>query len=112
MRWLMSIFFALTLCSAVVWSQSSSSSQGASGQAGQSTQNQSAQSSQTSSDNAQQQMSGNVSSNGKTFTDQSDNKRYKVDNPDALKGHEGGHVGLLVQVDPKHNTIHIVQVAP
>ena len=58
-----------------------------------------------------QNMSGSVSSNGKTFTNDKDNKSYKVDNPDSLKGHEGQHVAVIVHVDPDTGVIHVMQVA-
>jgi hypothetical protein len=58
------------------------------------------------------QMSGKVSSNGKTFTNDSDSKKYKVNNPDALKGYEDQHVAVIVHVDPDTGTLHIIQVAP
>ncbi|MFY9793443.1 MAG: hypothetical protein WA474_12745 [Candidatus Sulfotelmatobacter sp.] len=58
-----------------------------------------------------QNMSGNVSSNGKTFTNDKDNKSYKVDNPATLKGHEGQHVAVIVHVDPDTGVIHVMQVA-
>jgi mRNA-degrading endonuclease RelE of RelBE toxin-antitoxin system len=57
-----------------------------------------------------QNMSGTVSQNGKKFTNDKNNKTYTVDNPDALKGHEGEHVGLIIQVDPDNNVIHVIQV--
>ena len=57
-----------------------------------------------------QHMSGTVSKNGKSFTDNSNNKTYSVSNPDALSGHEGQPVGLIVHVDPDNNVIHIIQV--
>jgi Ni/Co efflux regulator RcnB len=57
-----------------------------------------------------QHMSGTVSKNGKSFTDNSDNKTYGVSNPNALSGHEGQPVGLIVHVDPDNNVIHIIQV--
>jgi uncharacterized low-complexity protein len=55
-------------------------------------------------------MSGKVSPNGKTFTNDADNKKYKVNNPDALKGHEDQHVAVIVHVDPDTGDLHIVQV--
>lgn len=57
-----------------------------------------------------QHMSGTVSKNGKSFTDSSDNKTYSVSNPDAVSGHEGQPVALIVHVDPDSNVIHIIQV--
>jgi hypothetical protein len=35
-----------------------------------------------------------------------------VNNPDALAGHEGQHVVVLVHVDPDTGTIHITQLEP
>jgi hypothetical protein len=57
-----------------------------------------------------QTMSGNVSANGKKFVSDKDNKSYKVDNPDALKGHESQHVAIIVHVDPDTGDLHIMQV--
>jgi hypothetical protein len=99
---------ALTLALWVVagtqaYAQQSGSTQGQTDQ-GQAGQNQQGTSSNTG------QMSGNVSSNGKSFTSDSTNKSYKVDNPDALKGHEGQHVAIIVHVDPDTGVIHIMQV--
>jgi predicted lipid-binding transport protein (Tim44 family) len=56
-------------------------------------------------------MTGKVSSDGKTFTSDKDSKSYAVDNPDALKGHEGQPVALVVRMDPDTNTLHILTVA-
>jgi hypothetical protein len=53
---------------------------------------------------------GNVSANGKNFVSDKDNKNYKVDNPDALKGHEGQHVAIIAHVDPDTGDLHIMQV--
>lgn len=60
--------------------------------------------------NAGQNMSGNVSSNGKNFVNDKDGKTYKVDNPDTLKNHEGKHVAIIVHVDPDTGDLHIMQV--
>ena len=59
---------------------------------------------------ANQNMSGSVSSSGKNFVNDKDNKKYKVDNPDALKGHEGQHVQIIVHVDPDTGDLHIMQI--
>jgi uncharacterized protein HemX len=61
--------------------------------------------------NGNQNMSGSVSSNGKNFTNDKNNKDYKVDNPEALKGHEGQHVAVIVHVDPDTGVLHILQIA-
>jgi hypothetical protein len=55
-------------------------------------------------------MSGTVSHDGKTFKNDADNKKYKVDNPDTLKGKEDQHVAMVVAVDPSTNTVHIIEV--
>ena len=55
-------------------------------------------------------MSGKVSSNGKTFTNDADSKKYQVNNPDALKEYEDQHVAVIVAVDPDTGDLHIIQV--
>jgi len=54
-------------------------------------------------------MSGNVSANGKNFVSDKDNKKYKVDNPDALKDHEGQHVRSSCALTLTGD-LHIMQV--
>jgi hypothetical protein len=56
-------------------------------------------------------ISGTVSHDRKTFKNDANNKNYKVDNPDALKGEEDQHVAVIVAVDPDTNTSHIIQGA-
>jgi hypothetical protein len=101
MKKLMLGFLALTLALWVVAGTYASAQQSGSQQ------NQTDQNQATSNTG---QMSGNVSSNGKTFTNDKDSKNYKVDNPDALQGHEGQHVAVIVHVDPDTGVIHIIQV--
>ena len=103
MKKLMLGFLALMLALWVVAGTQASAQQSGS-QQGQTDQSQSQANSNSG------QMSGNVSSNGKTFTSDKNNKDYKVDNPDALKGHEGQHVAVIVHVDPDTGVIHIMQV--
>jgi hypothetical protein len=55
-------------------------------------------------------MSGKVSSDRTTLTNDANSKKYTVDNPDSLKGQENQHVALVVQVDPDNNVIHVIQV--
>ena len=55
-------------------------------------------------------MAGSVSANGKNFLSDKANKKYTVDNPDALKGHESQHVAVIVRVDPDTGNPHIMQV--
>ena len=112
MKILTSVLLALVLSIVVAaQSQSSTSSQGGS-QAGQGSQNQSGQAQTSTSTNANQNMSGTVSSNGKSFTNDKNNQKYRVDNPNSLQGQEGQHVALLVQVDPDNNVIHVIQIEP
>jgi pectin methylesterase-like acyl-CoA thioesterase len=56
-------------------------------------------------------MSGKVSSDGKTFTNDVDSKKYKVNNPSALQDYEDQHVAVVVAVDPDTGDLHIIQVA-
>ena len=62
--------------------------------------------------NPSQNMSGTVSHDGKKVTSDKNNKSYKVDNPDSLKGKEDQHVALLVAVDPDQNVVHIIEIEP
>ena len=117
MKILTSVLLALVLSIAVAaQSQSSTSSQSGSqagqGSQSQGSQNQSGQAQTSTSTNAHQNMSGTVSRNGKSFTNDKNNQKYRVDNPNALQGEEGQHVALLVQVDPDNNVIHVVQIEP
>jgi pectin methylesterase-like acyl-CoA thioesterase len=55
-------------------------------------------------------MSGKVSSDGKTFTNDANSKKYKVNNPSALQNYEDQHVAVIVAVDPDTGDLHIIQV--
>ena len=52
-------------------------------------------------------MADTVSNDGKMFVSDKDKKSLKVDNPDALKGHEGNHVSVTVNEDPASDTLHV-----
>jgi hypothetical protein len=126
MKTVMSVFLALALSAAVIahsssqstpsgQSQSGSQNQGSANQnqnsSGQSNSDQNqATSTQSSSSSSGTKMAGKVSSDGKSFTNDSDSKTYRVDNPDALSGHEGQHVAIIVRADPDTGTIHITQL--
>lgn len=113
MKLVLSMLLALALSLAVMaQSQGSSGSQSdQSNQNNQATQgSQNSASSTGSSAQTQGKMSGTVSKDAKSITSDQTNKTYSVNNPDALKGHEGQHVAVLVGVDPDTNTIHIIQV--
>ena len=53
---------------------------------------------------------GTVSDDGKTFTDDRDQKAWTVQNPEALKGHEGHHVSVKAHVHEDKGEIHVVSV--
>jgi pectin methylesterase-like acyl-CoA thioesterase len=55
-------------------------------------------------------MSGKVSSDGKTFTNDVDSKKYRVNNPSALQNYEDQHVAVIVAVDPDTGDLQIIQV--
>jgi hypothetical protein len=52
---------------------------------------------------------GKISDDGKSLTDK-DGKSWSIDNPDAVKGHEGHEVTLRGDVDMAANTIHVKSV--
>jgi hypothetical protein len=121
MKIAMSMLLALTLSVAVMARQqdnqtkpsdqgqsSASQSQSSPNQ----TQNNTDQNQATSTQNQNTRMSGKVSKNGKNFTNDANSQTYGVNNPDALAGHEGQHVVVLVHVDPDTGTIHITQLEP
>ena len=109
MKKLMLGLFALTLALCVAAAVQASAQQSGS-QQDQNYPNQNQNSPNQNKAKSNQNMSGSVSSNGKSFTNDEDNKNYKVDNPAALKGHEGQHVAVIVHVDPDTGFIHIMQV--
>ncbi len=45
-----------------------------------------------------------------TFVADKDQKSWAVDNPEALKGHEGHHVSVKAHVDAAKGSIHITEV--
>jgi hypothetical protein len=53
---------------------------------------------------------GTVSDDCKTFTDDKDQKAWTVQNPEALKGHEGHHVSVKAHVHADKGEIHVVSV--
>ena len=52
---------------------------------------------------------GKISDDGKSLTDK-DGKSWTIDNPDAVKGHEGHEVTLRGHIDTAANTIHVTSV--
>lgn len=53
---------------------------------------------------------GKISDDGKTFVSDKDGKSWTIDNPDAVKGHEGHHVILKASVDPDKNEVHVMSL--
>ncbi|PYX92933.1 MAG: hypothetical protein DMG71_16650 [Acidobacteria bacterium] len=93
-------------------STSQSGSQATQGSQSQGSQSQGSQDQTSTSTSGSQNMSGTVSHDRKNFTNDKNNKQYRVDNPDALQGQADQHVALIVHVDPDSNVIHIIQVEP
>jgi len=58
---------------------------------------------------AKSHLMGKISDDGKSLTDK-DGKSWSIDNPDAVKGHEGHEVTLRGDVDTAANTIHVKSV--
>ena len=52
---------------------------------------------------------GKISDDGKTLTDK-EGKSWSIDNPDAVKGHEGHEVTLRGHIHTAANTIHVTSV--
>jgi hypothetical protein len=53
---------------------------------------------------------GKISEDGKSFVSDKDSKSYTIDNPEAVKGHEGHHVVLKAQVDPSSGNVHVMSL--
>jgi hypothetical protein len=58
---------------------------------------------------AKSRLMGKISDDGKTLTDK-DGKSWTIDNPDAVKGHEGHEVRLRGRMDTAANSIHVTSV--
>ena len=44
------------------------------------------------------------------FVSDKDGKSWTINNPDAVKGHEGHHVTLQAHVDADKNEVHVVSL--
>ncbi len=55
-------------------------------------------------------ITGKVSDDGKSFVSDKDGKSYTIDNPDAVKGHEGHHVTLKAQVSGDKTSVNVVSL--
>ncbi len=55
-------------------------------------------------------VTGKVSDDGKTFVGDTDSKSWTIDNPEAVKGHEGHHVTLTAQCKADKNEVHVMSL--
>ena len=55
-------------------------------------------------------MTGTISSDGKSFVSDKDNKSWTIDNPEAVKGHQGHHVSVNANEDSATDTLHVNSV--
>jgi hypothetical protein len=55
-------------------------------------------------------ITGKISEDGKMFVSDKDGKSWTINNPDAVKGHEGHHVTLQAHVDADKNEVHVVSL--
>jgi pentapeptide MXKDX repeat protein len=55
-------------------------------------------------------VTGKISDDGKTFVSDKDGKSWTINNPDAVKGHEGHHVTLTAHVDADKNEVHVTSL--
>jgi hypothetical protein len=57
-----------------------------------------------------QHLKGKISDDGKSLTTDKDNKTYTIENPDAVKGHEGHDVRIRGHVDTANNSVHVMSL--
>ena len=55
-------------------------------------------------------VTGKVSDDGKTFVGDKDSKSWTINNPEAVKGHEGHHVTLTAQCNSDKNEVHVMSL--
>ena len=55
-------------------------------------------------------LKGKISDDGKSITTDKDSKTWTIENPDAVKGHEGHDVKIKGHVDAANNSIHVMSV--
>jgi pentapeptide MXKDX repeat protein len=55
-------------------------------------------------------VTGKVSDDGKTFVGDKDGKSWTIDNPEAVKGHEGHHVTLTAQCNTDKSEVHVMSL--
>jgi uncharacterized protein YbaA (DUF1428 family) len=57
-----------------------------------------------------QHIKGTIAEDGKSFVSDKDKTSWNIQNPDAVKGHEGHHVVLNAHVYPDKNEVHVMGV--
>lgn len=55
-------------------------------------------------------VTGKISDDGKTFVSDKDGKSWTINNPDAVKGHEGHHVTLKATVNADKSSVDVVSL--
>jgi len=55
-------------------------------------------------------VTGKVSDDGKMFVGDKDSKSWTINNPEAVKGHEGHHVILTAHVYADKNEVHVMSL--
>jgi len=55
-------------------------------------------------------VTGKISDDGKSFTGDKDSKTWTIQNPDAVKGHEGHHVTLTAHVYADKMEVHVMSL--
>ncbi len=55
-------------------------------------------------------LTGKISDDGKSFVSDKDGKSLTINNPDAVKGHEGHHVTLKAHVSSDKTSVDVVSL--
>jgi hypothetical protein len=55
-------------------------------------------------------VTGKISDDGKSFISDKDGKSLTINNPDAVKGHEGHHVTLKAHVSADNSSVDVVSL--
>ena len=55
-------------------------------------------------------ITGKISDDGKSFVSDKDGKTWTINNPEAVKGHEGHHVTLKAHVSADKNAVDVVSL--
>lgn len=55
-------------------------------------------------------LKGKISDDGKTFTSDKDSKSWTIENPEAVKGHEGHEVSVRAHVDADKNSMNVMSL--